>query len=283
MVWYEIEGYHGCYAPRAETKDRVGWFLLGLLLDVPGAVAAYMRVRRQTPKIWPMHKRAVKWAAAGCVVRYLVARAARRRPLRHTGLHDLAALTATTTRRRRIGMEDKDKETGGKRRSAVVPAAVAALCVCVAVALVAVLGRPSGTTDSAPEQDAAAQEQTDGTGAQQAAEPQHVHDWTITYTTVHHDAVTHTETVAPTYGSRTSYHTVCNECQQVIDGKADEHIRETGHAGYSTNVPITDEVVVSEGYTREVTDTPAYDETVPDKMVCTTCGATQEAPAAATS
>lgn len=180
-------------------------------------------------------------------------------------------------------MEDKDKETGGKRRSAVVPAAVAALCVCVAVALVAVLGRPSGTTDSAPEQDAAAQEQTDGTGAQQAAEPQHVHDWTITYTTVHHDAVTHTETVAPTYGSRTSYHTVCNECQQVIDGKADEHIRETGHAGYSTNVPITDEVVVSEGYTREVTDTPAYDETVPDKMVCTTCGATQEVPAAATS
>lgn len=65
MVWYEIEGYHGCYAPRAETKDRVKWFLLGLLLDVTGAVVAYVRVRRQTPKIWPMHKRAVKWAAAG--------------------------------------------------------------------------------------------------------------------------------------------------------------------------------------------------------------------------
>lgn len=72
MVWHEIEGYPGCYAPTAETKDRVGWFLLGLLLDVPGAVAAYMRVRRQTPKIWPMHKRALKWAAAGCAVRYLV-------------------------------------------------------------------------------------------------------------------------------------------------------------------------------------------------------------------
>lgn len=72
MVWYEIEGYPGNYAPKAETKDRVKWFLLGLLLDVTGAVIAYVRVRRQTPKIWPMHKRAVKWAAAGCVVRYLV-------------------------------------------------------------------------------------------------------------------------------------------------------------------------------------------------------------------
>lgn len=72
MVWYEIEGYPGSYAPRAETKDRVKWFLLGLLLDVTGAVVAYVRVCRQTPKIWPMHKRAVKWAAAGCVVRYLV-------------------------------------------------------------------------------------------------------------------------------------------------------------------------------------------------------------------
>lgn len=30
---------------------------------------------------------------------------------------------------------------------------------------------------------------------------------------------------------------------------------------------------MSEGYTKEVTDTPAYDETVPDKMVCTICGA----------
>ena len=71
------------------------------------------------------------------------------------------------------------------------------------------------------------------------------------------------------------YHTVCNECQQVIDGTADQHIRETGHSGYSTNVPITDEVLVSEGYTHEVTDTPAYDETVADEMVCTLCGETR--------
>ena len=97
----------------------------------------------------------------------------------------------------------------------------------------------------------------------------------MTYKTIHHDAETHTETVEPVYGNETTYHTVCNECQQVIDGIADQHIKETGHSGYSTNVPITDEVVVSEGYTREVTDTPAYDETVADELVCTLCGATR--------
>ena len=49
--------------------------------------------------------------------------------------------------------------------------------------------------------------------------------------------------------------------------------------GYSTNVPITGEVLVSEGFTREVTDSPAYDESVPDKLVCTLCG--EEKPATA--
>lgn len=104
--------------------------------------------------------------------------------------------------------------------------------------------------------------------------------WSITYKTVHHDAVTHTEHVAPVYQNLTTYHTVCNECKQVIDGKADDHIKQTGHSGYSTNVPITDEVMVSEGYDKQVTDTPAYDETVIDKLVCTTCGATKDAPQA---
>lgn len=111
-------------------------------------------------------------------------------------------------------------------------------------------------------------------------EKSHTHDWSITYKTVHHDAVTHTEHVAPVYQNQTTYHTVCNECKQVIDGKADEHIKQTGHSGYSTNVPITDEVMVSEGYDKQVTDTPAYDETVIDKLVCTTCGATKDAPQA---
>lgn len=105
------------------------------------------------------------------------------------------------------------------------------------------------------------------------------HDWTVTYKTVRHAAVTHTENVAPVYQNKTAYHTVCNDCQQVIDGIADQHIKDTGHSGYSTNVPITGEVLVSEGYSHEVTDSPAFDESVPDKLVCTLCGAEKPATA----
>lgn len=105
------------------------------------------------------------------------------------------------------------------------------------------------------------------------------HDWTMTYKTVHHDAVTHTEAVEPVYENETSYHSVCNDCLETIDGVAAQHLKDTGHSGYSTNVPIVNEVLVSEGYSREVVDSPAYEETVADKMVCTICGEEQDASA----
>lgn len=160
---------------------------------------------------------------------------------------------------------------GGKHRFAVpvlITVALAALLLCTGAFFSGCT--PAAAPGSAPVPAAGS---ADGQGG--AAAQEHTHDWTVTYTTVHHDAVTHTETVEPVYGEETTYHTVCNECQQVIDGVADQHIRETGHSGYSTNVPITDEVLVSEGYTYEVTDTPAYDETVPDELVCTLCGETR--------
>lgn len=176
--------------------------------------------------------------------------------------------------------DGKGKADGSPRRRTayVVLAAVALIALCFA--FTSLIPRPSSEQATADEQQTAVEVQPDQSGdgsgqsdADGAAVETCDHDWTITYKTVHHDAVTHTETVEPVYAERTTYHTVCNECKQVIDGKADEHIKETGHSGYSTNVPITDEVLESEGYTKEVTDTPAYDETVPDKIVCTKCGA----------
>ncbi len=149
-----------------------------------------------------------------------------------------------------------DREAKAKRRILVGIAAGALL-----VARLIIGGTPTSQ-----------QEQVDG-------EKPCEHDWTVTYKTVHHDAVTHTENVPPVYEAKTSYHTVCNDCQQTIDGIADAHIKDTGHSGYSTNVPITGEVLVSEGFTREVTDSTAYDESVPDKLVCTLCG--EEKPATA--
>lgn len=166
---------------------------------------------------------------------------------------------------------------------------IAALCGLALVALIGGgayyginhQGSQSDTSSHTETTQAKDSEKSDSedSGSEDAAKT-HTHDWSITYKTVHHDAVTHTEHVAPVYQNQTTYHTVCNECKQVIDGKADEHIKQTGHSGYSTNVPITDEVMVSKGYDKQVTDAPAYDETVIDKLVCTTCGATKDAPQA---
>lgn len=180
--------------------------------------------------------------------------------------------------------EDDQNNKKTSRRRLVISAALVAAVIALVVAVTTLLSGHSLTgpaADDAPaieasqvEQPENSQGQADGSSDTASAETC-THDWTVTYKTIHHDAETHTETVEPVYGNETTYHTVCNECQQVIDGIADQHIKETGHSGYSTNVPITDEVVVSEGYTREVTDTPAYDETVADELVCTLCGATR--------
>lgn len=187
------------------------------------------------------------------------------------------------------GDEKEEKEnTGGKapskgrKKRYAVLGAVAAVALLAGIAAGTMLGGNPGGTDApadepaATEQAAEAEDEADDAddevkAVQQACE----HDWTMTYKTIHHDAVTHTETVEPVYASKTSYHTVCNECQQTIDGIADQHIKDTGHSGYSTNVPITGEVLVSEGYSHEVTDTPAYDETVADELVCAICGETK--------
>ena len=164
-----------------------------------------------------------------------------------------------------------DREARAKRRILVGIAAGAVLIAGLITGGMYLSGGQGGTP-AAPGSDTPTGQQE-----QVADERPCEHDWTVTYKTVHHDAVTHTENVAPVYESKTEYHTVCNDCEQVIDGIADNHIKETRHSGYSTNVPITGEVLVSEGYSHEVTDSPAYDETVADKMVCTICG--EEKPA----
>ncbi|HIY83867.1 MAG TPA: hypothetical protein H9823_08495 [Candidatus Rubneribacter avistercoris] len=194
------------------------------------------------------------------------------------------------------GTSKKDKQDeAGKRKTLFKKGAA----VVAGLALVAAVGFGAGTAFSpasvsdspAPVEDDTALDEQAPTGKEVVDKDGEVigtvvddgeceHDWTMTYKSVHHDAVTHTETVDPAYDTKTSYHSVCNDCEEVIDGVATQHIKDTGHSGYSTNVPITDEVLVSEGYTREVTDTPAYDETVADKMVCTICGEERPVPSA---
>ena len=104
--------------------------------------------------------------------------------------------------------------------------------------------------------------------------------WNVSTTNSASGAIRPMTCTSPSFSGGTGKTKITCEKVKVIDGKADEHIKQTGHSGYSTNVPITDEVMVSEGYDKQVTDTPAYDETVIDKLVCTTCGATKDAPQA---
>lgn len=179
-------------------------------------------------------------------------------------------------------MEKKERDADGRSRRVAMAVSTAALaCALAAVGVSCWNTARDAQPQQAPQASEQAQPQASGSAAE-AAEPAHTHDWTVTYKTVHHDAETHTEHVDAVYRPRTSYHTVCNECEQVIDGKADEHIRETGHSGYSTNVPIQDTVMESQAYDKVVTDKDAWDETVPDKMVCATCGETKDAEVAAT-
>lgn len=101
---------------------------------------------------------------------------------------------------------------------------------------------------------------------------EHVHTWVPSAATTHHNAVTKDIHHEPIYETSTTYHTVCNQCEKIIDGAAQSHIVDTGHAGYSTNVPIVEEVLKTAGYTEVVVVEDAWDETATDGVICTSCG-----------
>lgn len=100
----------------------------------------------------------------------------------------------------------------------------------------------------------------------------HEHDWAIVYETVAHDAKTHEEVIQPVYEIVTAHHSVCNECNDIIDGHAQEHIDTTGHSGFSTNVPVEETRLVSDGRVEVITDEPAFEELVAAGRECTICG-----------
>lgn len=100
----------------------------------------------------------------------------------------------------------------------------------------------------------------------------HEHDWAIQYDTVVHDEVSHEEVVQPVYERIVTHHSVCNDCNEIVDGHAQEHIDATGHSGYSTNVPVTESRLVSEGRIDVIVDEPAYEELVATGRTCTICG-----------
>lgn len=154
---------------------------------------------------------------------------------------------------------DRAPSGSGKRR---LPAAATAAICCAAVCAAAVLGGLAvDASISKPTAQPAAQEQQapqDGQAAQ-AAE-----SWQTRYVLVRHEAQTRQVEHPAEYGTVTESHTLCNVCKEEIDGKVAEHAEQTGHSGWTNNVPVKKTVKVKDAWTETVTDRAAYDELVED-------------------
>lgn len=123
-------------------------------------------------------------------------------------------------------------------------------------------GDDGDDSETPPEQSQASAEATE----------EHVHDWTAVYELVDVPAVTHVEHHDAVYGTETAYETVCNSCDAIVTGATREHTAETGHTGFTTNVPITNEVVEQDAYDETVVDAPATVQLVHTSDQCSTCG-----------
>lgn len=163
------------------------------------------------------------------------------------------------------------KETPRMAKSVIAGVAAGLIVVAAGVGAYSAFS-PSASYDSSAGLGAPVTSGLDSDKVQVDSTDEHEHNWVEVYGLAHHDAVTHEVEHPAAYASETSYHTVCNECRQIIDGKADDHIAKTGHSGYSTNVPIVNEVLVSQGWTETVVDEEAHDELVITGEKCSICG-----------
>ena len=64
---------------------------------------------------------------------------------------------------------------------------------------------------------------------------------------------------------------MCNDCLAIIDGKAQQHLDETGHSGYTPDVSVTDEVMTDEGGIVTVVVEDEADELVITGGKCALC------------
>ena len=112
-------------------------------------------------------------------------------------------------------------------------------------------------------------------------EKSHTHDWSITYKTVHHDAVTHQVWHDPV----TEEHYICNQCGADITSDPWGHINNSLMNGGNCGSYHSTYVTVKQGYYETVTDkaawdeqvlvSKAWDETVTTGYKCSSCGATK--------
>jgi hypothetical protein len=82
------------------------------------------------------------------------------------------------------------------------------------------------------------------------------------YETVHHPAVYETVFHEAEYATRTSYWTVCHQCDFRVQGSIYPHLDATGHTGYTSDVPFTETVLVRAAFEEQVLVSAAWDEQI---------------------
>ena len=143
-------------------------------------------------------------------------------------------------------------------------AGAAALAAVCAVGLMAGAGAGGSTAGNVADPEPAAEAPqiavpddgpaSDAAGKAAEAQSEISHTWRPGYEEAAAEAKTRVEHVEATYKEVTELETLCNVCKEDVTGHAAEHSEQTGHEGFTTNVPVQKTVV----------DVPAHDETVTD-------------------
>jgi hypothetical protein len=82
------------------------------------------------------------------------------------------------------------------------------------------------------------------------------------YRTVHHDAVYQSVHHDAEYTTHTQYYSVCSNCGFKVQGSIYPHQDATGHTGFASDVPVSEQVLVRAAYDEQVLVQAAYDEQV---------------------
>lgn len=177
--------------------------------------------------------------------------------------------------------------SASRRAAAFLACAVVAAVLGAAIATAALLpasqeaDRRAGELEqqlAAAEQgqrQASAEQGQAGDVAQAACE----HEWRTLGLFEQTDAVVRTEEIPEVTEVVDVPHTVCNTCFAIVDGETEAHTEQTGHAGFSTDVPIPTTVVTREASTEEVVEQPAEQRFTPVLDWCPICGQTRAAAA----
>lgn len=100
----------------------------------------------------------------------------------------------------------------------------------------------------------------------------HTHDWETNMVTVEAPLLTEKIEHPAEYETKEVKHTVCNTCNKVIDNETAKHAEETGHTTFTTNVPVSEKVLVKDAWTETKTVQEYQSTTVQNGEKCRICG-----------